>query len=42
MDYDARGTAVLLPKSPADFVAHIRAETEKWQRVVQLVGVKAP
>ena len=40
--YDASGTDVLLSKSPADFAAHMRTETEKWQRVVQLVGVKAP
>jgi tripartite-type tricarboxylate transporter receptor subunit TctC len=40
--YDASGTDVLLSKSPAEFAAFMRAETEKWQRVVQLVGVKAP
>ena len=42
MDYDASGTDVLLSKSPADFAAHMRAETKQWLRVVQLVGVKAP
>lgn len=42
MDHDARGTDVLMSTPPAEFEAHLRAETEKWQRVVQLVGVKAP
>jgi hypothetical protein len=40
--FDASGTDVLLSKSPADFAAHMRAETKQWLRVVQLVGVKAP
>lgn len=40
--YDASGTDVLLSKSPAEFAAFMRTETEKWQRIVQLIGVKAP
>jgi hypothetical protein len=28
------------PGSPADFGEHIRAETEKWGKVVEFAGIK--